>query len=237
MKKLYYSILFCFLLIYSLPVYGESVASSSSNDVVVTEEYLNTLFAPVSSNCTDGEDCHVVPYQTPKGCTNGQLSCDGVCKDSCTPAPLVCKSPQKKCSDGKCYKTCPCQTGTKRCDDGTCKKTCEVAALADCDIKTSIMGKNLRALFCKVGDRYNISPAVLAALYARESKVWEGHTHVNRASFGGDIKSEDSFVSRCARNTATATGPVQIIDISWEGKPGWPAQNYEIPTTIKKKKD
>ena len=84
------------------------------------------------------------------------------------------------------------------------------------------MGKNLRALFCKVGDRYNISASVLAALYARESGMaWEGHTHVNRASFGSDIKDENDFVGRCVRNSATATGPVQIIDSSWKGSPSW----------------
>ncbi|MEI7690475.1 MAG: hypothetical protein WCI63_02530 [bacterium] len=216
MKKLIYLFIFPLLLMTYTPVYGEPV-TSPIDPASLTEENFNSLFE--NPSCSSPEDCHTISYQPI--CPTGQVLCSGVCKKTCEPPPPTCKSPQKKCWDGKCYKTCPCKTGTKKCDDGTCKKTCEPSYLASCDIKPSIMGKNLRGLFCKVGDRYNISASVLAALYARESKVWEGHTHVNRATFGADIKSENDFASRCVRNSATATGPVQLIDTSWVGHPNW----------------
>jgi len=220
MKKILYLLIIPFLLVGFTPIRAEE-ATTTPAEISSVDEAIFTLYE--DQGCTSSDDCHIIPYQINPDCPAGQTMCNGVCKKSCDPPPLVCKGKEKKCWDGKCHKVCPCKKGTKRCDDGTCRKSCEPPYLAGCDIKTSIMGKNLRALFCRAGDRYNISASVLAALYARESgKSWQGHTHVNRASFGSDIKSLDALVNSCQRNSATATGPTQIIDISWEGKPNWP---------------
>jgi len=218
MKKYIYLFIFPLLFLGFTFVSAEEIITTTP-DPLLSEEAFNSLFS--NPGCTTADDCHIIPYQTKLTCPSGKILCRGVCKSSCLPEPLVCGNKQKACWDGKCHKVCPCQTGTKKCSDNTCKKKCEPDYMTNCDIKPSIMGKNLRALFCKAGGRYNISAAVLAALYSRESIVWEGKTHVTRASFGSDIKSENDFVNRCVRNSVTATGPVQIIDTSWVGHPGW----------------
>jgi hypothetical protein len=98
----------------------------------------------------------------------------------------------------------------------------------ECDIKEDMMPTNMRTMFCEAAAQYKLSAASLAALFCRETGITNaGNLKITKSSFGKDLSANyrEEKVDRCVRNSATATGPFQIIDISWAGVPGWSIGN------------